>query len=145
MKACFLSIMNRLTLTVFENYSKWRIWVFQFWHFALIFALSGNTVLPQASTFQDHFCHFLLTFVHSKCKRSSLRSQYWMRLFGVIFKHCVISTWYSSDFPSGLHSGDHGQLSTSWCLGPWEIYGRRSKLEPMAIFCGKWRGVPKIL
>ena len=48
--------------------------------------LSGNTVWPQASGFQklakmDHFWHFKLTFVHSKCKRSSLRSQCWMRLF----------------------------------------------------------------
>ena len=29
----------------------------------------------------DHFRHFELTFVHSKCNCSSLRSQYWMRLF----------------------------------------------------------------
>ena len=48
--------------------------------------LSGNTVWPQASGFQkltkiDHVWPFWLTFVHSKCKRSSLRSYYWMRLF----------------------------------------------------------------
>ena len=48
--------------------------------------LSGNTVGPQASVFQtlaklDHFWHFQLTFVHSKYKHSSLRSQCWMRLF----------------------------------------------------------------
>ena len=47
---------------------------------------SGNTVWPQALGFQklaksDHFWHFWLTFVHSKCNRSSLRSQCWMRLF----------------------------------------------------------------
>ena len=30
----------------------------------------------------DHFWHFQWTFVHSKCTRSSLRSQCWMRLFG---------------------------------------------------------------
>ena len=29
----------------------------------------------------DHFWHFSSTFVHSKCKCSSLRSQCWMRLF----------------------------------------------------------------
>ena len=29
----------------------------------------------------DHLSHFWLTFVHWKCKRSSLRSQCWMRLF----------------------------------------------------------------
>ena len=29
----------------------------------------------------DHFLAFLMNFVHSKCKRSSLRSQCWMRHF----------------------------------------------------------------
>ena len=48
--------------------------------------LSGNTVWPQASGLQkipkmDHFGYFCETFVHSKCKRSSLRWQFWMRLF----------------------------------------------------------------
>ena len=48
--------------------------------------LSGNTVWPQDSGFQKvakihHFWHFWLTFLHLKCKRSSLRSQCWMRLF----------------------------------------------------------------
>ena len=48
--------------------------------------LSGNTVWPQATGFQklakmDNFWLFELTFVHSICKRSSLRSQCWMRLF----------------------------------------------------------------
>ena len=52
----------------------------------LLSDLSANTVWPQASGFQklskmDHFWHFYLTFVHSKCKRSSLRSQCWMILF----------------------------------------------------------------
>ena len=37
--------------------------------------LSGNTVGPQKLTKMDHFWHFSLTFVHSKCKRSSLHSQ----------------------------------------------------------------------
>ena len=34
----------------------------------------------------DHFWHFQWTFVHSKCKCSSLCWQYWMRDFFVIFK-----------------------------------------------------------
>ena len=71
-----------------------------FYHFGILYQflsdfmdfiidLSGNTVLLQASGFQkpakmDHFWHFYWTFVHSKCKRSSLRSQCWMRLFGRI-------------------------------------------------------------
>ena len=41
--------------------------------------LSGNTVWPLAKI--DHFLHFWLTFVHSKYRRSSLRSQCWMRVF----------------------------------------------------------------
>ena len=44
--------------------------------------LSGNTVWPQISDLKnssklDHLWHFWWTFVHSKCKRSSLRSQWW--------------------------------------------------------------------
>ena len=36
----------------------------------------------------DHFWYFQLTFVHSKCKRSSLRSQCMLNeTFSVIFKH----------------------------------------------------------
>ena len=74
---------------------------FNFWtlafstNFCLIKTdLSGNTVWQQASGFQklakmDQFCHFSLTFVHSKCKRSSLRSQCWMRLF-LWFSNTVI-------------------------------------------------------
>ena len=41
--------------------------------------LSGNTVWPKASSFQEPFLAFL-TFV-SKYKKSSLFSQCWMRLF----------------------------------------------------------------
>ena len=73
--------------------------VFEFWilAFSTNFGpiktdLSGNTVWPQAADFQklakmDNFCHFWLTYVHSKRKRSLLRSQCWMRPFPVIFKH----------------------------------------------------------
>ena len=43
--------------TLFENYSKCRIWIFVLWHFSTNFChiktdLSGNTVWPQASGFQ---------------------------------------------------------------------------------------------
>ena len=77
--------------TVFRNYSKCRIWIFWILVFSANFCpsksdLSGNTVWPQASGFPkltkiDHIWHFWLTFVYSKCKRSSLRSQCWMRHF----------------------------------------------------------------
>ena len=62
-----------------------------FWHFPPIFVLLKLTCLVtlfdrKLQVFKklakmDHFWHFFLTFVHSKCKRSSLRSQCWMRLF----------------------------------------------------------------
>ena len=77
--------------TLFKNYSKCRMWVFGNLAFSTNFFpiktnMSGNTVCPQASGFQklakmDHFWYFRLTFVYSKCKRSSLRSHCWMRVF----------------------------------------------------------------
>ena len=75
--------------STFEH-SKCRIWILNFGifrHFCAIKNdLSGNTVWPQTSGFQklgkmDYFWHFKWTFIHSKYKRSSLRSKCWMRLF----------------------------------------------------------------
>ena len=63
--------------------------------------LSGDTVLPQASgclklVQMEYFYYLYWTFVHSKCKRSSLRSQCWMRKFSntvivvlLLFKYCA--------------------------------------------------------
>ena len=61
--------------TVFENYSKCRIWIFQFLTFSTIFGtiktdLSGNTVWPQttsSTSYQilaktDHIWHFWINF-----------------------------------------------------------------------------------
>ena len=77
--------------SIWTQRPKCRIWFFQFWHFLRIFCpikidMSGTTVWPQLSGFQklakmNYFWHFSWTFVHSKCIRSSLRSQCWMRLF----------------------------------------------------------------
>ena len=74
--------------TLFENYSKRHIWILAF---STTFCPiktnpSGNTVWPQASGFQNSpkltiFGTSNELFVHAKCKRSSLRSQCWMRLF----------------------------------------------------------------
>ena len=80
MKFQLLHIVKKLLKMSHLNFDIFR----QF--FPIKTDLSGNTVWPQASGFQklakmDHFWHFELTFVHSKCKRSSLRSQCWMRLF----------------------------------------------------------------
>ena len=49
--------------TVVENHKKVAFWCFQ------------------KITKIDHFWQFWWTFLHSNCKRSSLRSQFWMRLF----------------------------------------------------------------
>ena len=77
---------------------------FEFWHFPPIFVLLKLTYLAtlfdrklqvlKNSLEWTIFGIFKLTFVHSKCKRSSLRSQFWMRLFFVIFKHCPV-VWFS--------------------------------------------------
>ena len=75
--------------TVFKNHPKCAIWGFQFWHFPPTFVLSiksdlsGNTIWPQTSGFQKlvKMDYFWLIFVNSKCRRSSLRSQFWMWLF----------------------------------------------------------------
>ena len=69
--------------------------IFEFWHFSPIFVLLKMTCLVtlfdrKLQVFKnspmDHFGHFSSTFVHSKWKRSSLRSQCWMRL----------SLWFSN-------------------------------------------------
>ena len=69
---------------------------FQFWRFCPIKSdLSGNTIWPKASGFKNSpnwpFLAFLLTFTLSNGKRSSLRSQCWMRLFCDV-KHRVLFT-----------------------------------------------------
>ena len=92
-KALFLPLRNSHLRqhTLFENHPKCRIWILEFWHFPPIFVLLKLTCLVtlfdrKLQVFKNSpkwtiFCHFPLTFVHSKRKRSSLRSQCWMRLF----------------------------------------------------------------
>ena len=62
------SVIHTTISTLFENYSKCRIWIFDILAFSANFCpikidLSGNTVWPQASDFQklakiDFFWHF---------------------------------------------------------------------------------------
>ena len=88
--------------TLFENYSKCRIWVYEFWHFPPIFVLLKLTCLVtlfdrKLQVFKNSpkwniFGHFQLTFVHSKCKHNSLCSQRWMRLF-LWFSNTVKKVW----------------------------------------------------
>ena len=64
--------------TLFENYSKCRIWIFSFWHFPPIFLPLKLTCLV---TLFDRKLQVFKNLPFTKCKRSSLRSQSWMRLF----------------------------------------------------------------
>ena len=61
----------------------------------------------------DHFWHFWWTFVHSKCKRSSLRSQCWMRLFWR-FSNTVKVNWPSKQ---ALSFKENGRLERLNALG----------------------------
>ena len=88
----------RCLATLFENYSKCRIWIFECWRFPPIFVLLKLTCLVilfdrKLQFFKNspnwQFLAFLINFSHSKCKRSSLRSQCWMRLF----------LWFSNTVP----------------------------------------------
>ena len=64
----YTSVFCKATLsTLFENHPKCLIWIFKFWH-------------------------FYWNFWHSKCKRSSLRSQCWMGLF-LWFSNTVLTVW----------------------------------------------------
>ena len=80
--------------------------------------LSGNTVWPQASGFQNWpFLTFLMNFC--PCKRSSLRSHCWMRLF----------LWFSNTL-SLIHSNfiRKSELTSSQLLIDWRFLGRLGKL-----------------
>ena len=88
-------------VTVFENHWKSLI---QHCERSYVHILSGQKLIKDAKMY--HFWHFLLTFAHSKCKRSS---QCWMRLFlwfsntvkqgQIHFRNCIrtlIQNTYSS-------------------------------------------------
>ena len=78
---------------MFENYSKCRIWIFQFWHFSPIFVLSGNTVWPFLAmlneTFSVIFKHrvkadILLPKLSLNLVKSSAKLNLWLRSFDSI-------------------------------------------------------------
>ena len=78
----FMTCNVRL-FTLFENYPKCRIWIVQFRHFQLILFQLKLTCL--VTLFDRKLQVFKISpkctiaLVHSKSKRSSLRSQCWMR------------------------------------------------------------------
>ena len=118
--------------TVFKIHSKSRIWILAFFiNFCPIKTyLSGSQI--------DNFWHFWWTFVHLKCKRSSLRSQCWIlrnylfnasfgtkRLFlpsfvafkGSVWLLCrhtfMFSSWsfWRASFMAGVRGHNHHHLS----------------------------------
>ena len=67
-------------VTLFENHPKCLIWILAFFvNFCLV-------------TLFDHFWAFLVT----KCKHSSLRSQYWMRHFWRFSNTVYVSYYYNT-------------------------------------------------
>ena len=88
-------------LKMTENVAFWILAFFTNFYLITIH-LSGNTVWPQASGFRKlaKITNFWWTFVHSKCKRCSLRSQCWVRLFcglqslcGLFIKWKILLKW----------------------------------------------------
>ena len=84
-------LARKINDTMIENHPKCPIWVFQFCHFPLILVLLKVNCLVtlfdlKYQVFKNSpkvtiFGIFNELIVHSKCKRSSLRSQCSMRLF----------------------------------------------------------------
>ena len=69
---------------IFINFYFIEIWPVWYHCLTTIISLSKLAKI-------DQFWHFLLTLYHSKYKRSSLRSQFWMRLF----------LWFSNTWDGG--------------------------------------------
>ena len=89
----------------------------------------------------DHFWHFYLSFVYSKCKRSSLRSQCWMRLF-LWFSNTVQKILSQSDLVFSLPG--HG-LYFAWRRPDFHAYLRPRHFSRISILWGVWhpRGVSR--
>ena len=87
----------------------------QFRHFPSIFVLSGNTVWPQDSR---QFLTFLINFCALKCKRSSLRSHCWMRLFGRFSNtvNFLLKKWKVAWFLK--HPKIDEWTAQNWCILP---------------------------
>ena len=125
-----------------ENYSKCRIWAFST-HFGPHEGdLSGNTVWPKVSGFQKLLK--LTTFVHSKCKRSSLRSQCWMRLF-LWFSNTVVKAAFRSSATAVhflkvvLHHSKKGccSLLLSYSQPKWSVQKRKSFVKTLYYLAAK--------
>ena len=85
-KTLRISTGNSQCLKIYKNVS------FRIFNFGIFLSdlLKLSCLVTQALGFRKiakKFWHFWWTFVHSKCKRSSLRSQCWRRLFLWFYKH----------------------------------------------------------
>ena len=67
-------------IKLFEHHLKCLTWIFELWHLSPIFVLLKLTYLVTLFDSKLQIDLFLPS-VHLKCKRSSLRSQSWMRHF----------------------------------------------------------------
>ena len=93
----------------------WVIWVIEFWYFPPIFVQLKLACLVtlfdlKLRVFKNSpkltiFGIFWLSFVHSSyCKRSSLRSQCWMRLFSNFQLLCGLQDYWVATIRSSLSS-----------------------------------------
>ena len=77
---------------------KCLIWIFGFRHFSPAFVILNLACLVTMSDRKLHVFKnspnwlFLAFLMNSKCKHSSLRSKYWMRLFFIDICHCAYPT-----------------------------------------------------
>ena len=85
---CLKNHLKSLIHIAWKLLSHLNFWILAFLPIFVLLKVTCLVTLLRSASFifsktrqMDHFWHFLFTFVHSKCKRSSLRSQCWMRLF----------------------------------------------------------------
>ena len=129
-----------IQLTMFEHYSKCRIWYFQFGHFLTIFVQLKLTCL--VTRFDRN--------------RSSLRSQCWMRLFGrfsnTVWLFSVYLTFLSFKIYFSIHEktlqvvlckeskshqnanwGDQGRLWILPCTSGFRVWSDGAKEAEMTL------------
>ena len=100
---CILLFFHIHMHTLFENYSKYRIFgAFSTNICPIKTDLSDDTVWPQASGFQK-----LATLHYSKCKSISLRSQCWKRLY----------LWFSNTVYASVSAN---LFVYAWIVHKWE-------------------------
>ena len=92
----FFKYTTSPNLTMLKNYSKCRIWIFQFWHFPIFFEtdLSGNPVSPQHGVWKSP-------------KKIALRA-----------KRATSTIWVDKNSLKIPKNGQFGKFLKTWNLRP---------------------------